>query len=90
MVCENVHVAAGFFYGLPEQPIKSIKLENIQFTYAKNPQEGIPAMMSYLDPMKAQGLQFRYVDQVHLKNVSIEKVQENMLVLENVNVFKEE
>jgi len=47
-------------------------------------------MMSYLDPMKAQGLQFRYVDQVHLKNVSIEKVQENMLVLENVNVFKEE
>lgn len=90
MVCENVHVAAGFFYGLPEQTIKSIKLENIKFTYAKNPVEGIPAMMSYLDPMKAQGLQFRYVDEVYLKNVSLEKVQDKMLTLENVKVFKEE
>jgi polygalacturonase len=32
IICDHVHVAAGFFYGLPEQPIESIVLENVTFT----------------------------------------------------------
>lgn len=71
MICEDVHVAAGFFYGLPEQPIKSIELENIQFTYAENPEAGIPAMMSFEEPRTKQGLYFNHVDEVKIKNVSI-------------------
>jgi polygalacturonase len=90
MVCENVHAAAGFFYGLPEQPIKSIKLENIKFTYAKNPKPELPAMMSFLDPMTGEGLQFRYVDHVSLKNVKLEGPTGQPVLLENVIDFKEE
>lgn len=90
MVCDNVHVAAGFFYGLPEQPIESITLENIKFTYAKEPQSGIPAMMSFLEPMSGEGLQFRYVNQVTIKHVSWLSDTEKKLVLENVLDFKEE
>lgn len=71
MVCDDVHVAAGFFYGLPEQPIRSIELENIKFSYALNPEPGIPAMMSFLDPRTKQGLYFNYVNEVKLNNVSI-------------------
>ena len=67
--CKNVNVAAGTFYGLPEQPIKSIDLENINFNYSDNPKEGIPAMMDGLDPMKGKGLIFSYVDEVTMKNV---------------------
>lgn len=71
MVCDDVHVAAGFFYGLPEQPIQKIELENIVFNYASNPESGIPAMMSFLEPRIKQGLYFNHVNEVKLKNVSI-------------------
>ncbi len=72
MVCEDVHVAAGFFYGLPEQPIRKIELENITFTYAKNPEPGIPAMMSFEEPRTNQGLYFNYVNDVRISNVKIQ------------------
>ena len=87
MVCKNVHVAAGFFYGLPEQPIQSIELENISFTYADQPVEGIPAMMSFLEPMSGEGLQFRYVNEVSLKNVTLDAPKGEPIVLENVETF---
>ncbi len=90
MVCENVHVSAGFFYGLPEQPIKSIKLENIKFSFAENAKSDVPAMMSFLEPMTKQGLQFRYVDEVILKNVVFDKMSENLILLENIKKFKQE
>lgn len=84
MICENVHVSAGFFYGLPEQTIKSIELENIKFTYAKDPIADIPAMMSFLDPMTKKGLQFRFVDHVSIKNVDIKGQDGDEILLENV------
>ena len=87
---KNAHVAAGFFYGLPERPIESISLENVSITYSKNPIEGVPAMMSYLDPMTLHGLEFRYVNNVVLKNVNIEKTKHQSVVLENVKNFKED
>lgn len=90
ILCDDVHVAAGFFYGLPEQPIESITLEHVTFNYAKNPQSGIPAMMSFLEPMSGEGLQFRYVNRVLLKDVKLNAIQKNRLVLENVLEFDEE
>lgn len=89
MVCKNVHVAAGFFYGLPEQPIESITLENITFDYAKDPTPDVPAMMSFLDMMKGEGLQFRFVNHVKLKNVKVNQPLGNPLILENVIDFSE-
>lgn len=69
IVCDNVNVAAGTFFGLPEQPIKSITIDNVVFNYAANPKSGIPAMMDGLDPMSGRGLILSYVDKVNLKNV---------------------
>lgn len=89
IVCKNVHVAAGFFYGLPERPIESIRLENITFDYAKEPISDIPAMMSHLDKMKGEGLQFRYVNKVSLKNVKIINPIGKPIILENVVDFHE-
>ena len=69
IVCDNVNVAAGTFFGLPEQPIKSITIDNVVFNYSSNPKPGIPAMMDGLDPMSGRGLILSYVDKVNLKNV---------------------
>lgn len=72
--CKNVNVAAGTFYGLPEAPIKSITLENINFKYASNPKKDRPAMMDGLDPMSGEGLIFNYIENVKLKNVSFDGI----------------
>ena len=83
--CDNVNVAAGTFYGLPEAPIESITIENMKFNYAENPIEGKPAMMDFLEPMKGQGLIFNYVNNVYLNNVLFVGVQSDEIVTQNVN-----
>lgn len=74
--CTDVNVAAGTFYGLPEQPIDSISIENVSFRYADNPKAGIPAMMDGLEPMSGKGLIFNYVNKVNIKNVSFDGLKE--------------
>lgn len=88
IVCNNVNVAAGSFYGLPECPIKQIKIENVDFTYAEDAQAGIPAMMSGLDPMVKKGLIFENVDEVIIDNVSFHGNDGDETILNNVNSFK--
>ena len=69
MTCENVAIAAGTFYGLPEMPIESVKLENITFSYDSNANAGLPAMMEGISEMKNRGFIFYNVKNVELKNV---------------------
>lgn len=85
----NVNVAAGAFYGLPEQPIAEIVCENIHFHYADNPEEGRPAMMSFLEPMKGKGLIFNYVKNVVISNVTFEGLKDEKYELVNVESFKD-
>lgn len=85
--CTNVNVAAGTFFGLPEQPIESITIQNVNFSYSDNPVAGIPAMMDFLDPMKGEGLIFNYVNKVELDNVSFNGMSKEEVSLVNVNSF---
>ena len=85
--CKNVNVAAGTFYGLPEQPIKSINIENVKFHYSPNPKEGIPAMMDGLDPMKGKGLIFSYVNKVNINNVQFDGLKDKEYELNDVKDF---
>jgi len=85
--CKNVNVAAGTFFGLPEQPIKSINIENVNFHYSANPKEGVPAMMDGLDPMKGKGLIFSYVDKVSIKNVKFDGLKDKEFELNEVGTF---
>ena len=88
--CKNVNVAAGTFFGLPEQPIQSITLQNVNFSYSKNPVEGVPAMMDFLKPMKSEGLIFNYVNEVKLENVKFDGVASKEVSLVNVENFNRE
>ncbi len=85
--CENVNIAAGAFYGLPEQPIKEVVIENMNFRYSKTPEEGIPAMMSFLDSMKLKGLIFYNVENVVLKNVNLGEHPSDDVELTGVTTF---
>ncbi|MGM9969882.1 MAG: glycoside hydrolase family 28 protein [Anaeroplasma sp.] len=86
--CENVNVAAGTFYGLPEQPIKSIELNNIKFHYSDNPKSGVPAMMDGLESMSGKGLIFSYVEDVRIKAVEFDGLKDEKFELTEVGSFK--
>ena len=87
--CSNVNVAAGTFFGLPEQPIEEIELENVSFQYALNPEAGVPAMMDGLSKMRGQGLVFTNVNNVKVNNVTFDGVLTKEYTLDNVKKFKE-
>jgi polygalacturonase len=86
--CQNVNVAAGTFYGLPEQPIKSIELENVSFGYAEDKVSGIPAMMEFLEPMSGRGLIFSNVETVSINNVNFSGLTNEQFECDNVGEFK--
>ncbi|MGM9971715.1 MAG: glycoside hydrolase family 28 protein [Anaeroplasmataceae bacterium] len=88
IVCKNVNVAAGAFYGLPEQKINEIVIENVEFNYSSDPKEGIPAMMTGLEPMKGKGLLFNYVNKAVVKNVTFNGLKEKDIECFEVNSLK--
>ncbi len=72
MVCTGVGYSAGCFYGLPEAPIQRIELENVSFFYDASSPAGYPDMKEINEKVKNGGLYFQFVEEVELKNVSIE------------------
>ena len=86
--CYDVNVAAGTFFGLPEQPINSINIENMKFHYAENPQSGLAAMMDGLPPLKGKGLIFSYVDRVTIKDVEFIGLNDEKFEINQVSSFE--
>ncbi|MDE5546730.1 MAG: glycoside hydrolase family 28 protein [Anaeroplasmataceae bacterium] len=89
ITCENVNVAAGTFFGIPEAPIHSISLENVHFKYSPNPVEGLAAMMDGLDPLVGEGILFNYIHRVHIHNVTFEGLKKEKYQKNSVEEFKE-
>lgn len=71
MVCTDCEWAAGYFYGLTEQPIGSVTIENVRFSFKENASSGRPAMMDHIENECRRGLYFNCVNQVTLKNVTM-------------------
>ncbi len=84
MVCTDCEWAAGYFYGLTEQPVGSVTIENVSFSYKANASRGCPAMMSYAEEVSKMGLYFNSVQKVTLKNVTIDGQDGEEIVKENV------
>lgn len=68
----NCHVAAAYFYGLPEQKIEEIIMENIHVTYAENPKKDVPAMLEGVEPMSRKGILAKNIGELTIRNVAIE------------------
>jgi len=82
--CTDCEWAAGFFYGLPEQPIGSVTLEDVSFTYKEDASSGYPAMMSFIDEHCKTGLYFNCVDKIVLRNVAMSGQNGDRIIAANV------
>ncbi len=85
MDCTDCEWAAGYFYGLPEQPIGSVTIENVHFSFRPDASAGMPAMMDFVEPECRRGLYFNGVRRVHLKNVTMEGQAGQRLTLQSVD-----
>ena len=85
LICTDCEWAAGYFYGLTEQPIGSVTIENVRFTFREDASSGRPAMMDYVDDVSRLGLYFNCVDRVRLKNVTMEGQLGDRIVAIHVN-----
>lgn len=90
MECRDCECAAGWFYGLTEQPIGSVTIENVSFTVKEEASTGMPAMMDYIEPSHKRGLYFNHVRKVHLKNVTVTGQDGLRLETENVDEVTDE
>ncbi|KAB1440169.1 glycoside hydrolase family 28 protein [Candidatus Galacturonibacter soehngenii] len=83
--CENCHVAAAYFYGLPEQKIELIEMENISFEFSKNCKSDVPAMLDGIEPCSRLGIYVNNVEQLVIQNVDIKGQMGEPYILNNIN-----
>ncbi len=69
--CHNCHVAGAYIYGLPEQKIKQVTMENIVIDYAAEPKPGVAAMMLGCDESTKRGIVAANVENLILNNVKV-------------------
>lgn len=84
MTCTDCEAAACYCDGLPEQPIGSITLENISFSFTEDAKPAKPIMRSYLDEVCRLGMYFDNVKTLNIKNVSVEGAIGDQLIANHV------
>ncbi len=88
IICNNAHVAAGYFAGLPERKIKLIYMENVDVHFAKAAIMGVPAMRCNIEQMTKGGFNFLHVNEIELKNVNITGNKEDDFIYNDVKDVK--
>lgn len=81
--CERCRIAAGYFDGLPERPIKEIVIENASFSYNPNSIGGSCASMTHRVVLKNAGLYFDNVEKAIIRNVTFDGVEGDRIISKN-------
>ncbi|MEI7025760.1 glycoside hydrolase family 28 protein [Paenibacillus sp. y28] len=84
ITARGTRASAGFLYGLPEQPIEDVVLDNVTIEMTTNPDEqgGEPDMVRDVLNMAGEGMFAKYVKACEFRNVRIETRQGPALTLE--------
>ncbi len=69
--CMNCHAAGAYLYGLPEQKIRKVAMEQVEIEFAEKPLSGRPAMMDDAKEVTCLGLFARNVETLELTEVRI-------------------
>lgn len=88
--CVECECMAAWFDGLSELPIKEIKLENVNFSFKDDCQPFFPAMALKVTEHCKEGLYADNVERLVLKNVTIEGVDGDKLILKNIGQLVKE
>ncbi|MGL5433845.1 MAG: glycoside hydrolase family 28 protein [Lachnospiraceae bacterium] len=81
----NCHVAAAFFYGLPEKKIRKILMEHIRISFAAEPKCAAPAMMEEVKPCTGMGIFAQNIETLLLRDVQIEGQEGEAEILGGIN-----
>ena len=82
--CVDCHAAAAYFLGLPERPIGSIAMREVNISFAENPQADAPIMTAGIAPRVRQGMVVENVALLQLENVTLCGAEGEALQLRNV------
>lgn len=88
IICEDCEVAALFFYGLPEQKIGYVYLENIRVSFANKAEKGNPAMMSFIEPVSKMGMYINQAKKVVIKDVTVKGHNGDSYIFNNIDNLK--
>ncbi|MBO5197198.1 MAG: glycoside hydrolase family 28 protein [Lachnospiraceae bacterium] len=78
--------AAGFLYGLKEQPVRNVTLTDVSITMDPDGKPGLPAMMSQLKPMSGAGFFVRNAQEAVFRNVRIRNVRGAEIDGDNISI----
>lgn len=82
--CVDCECMAAWFDGLAELPIKEIELENVHFRFKSDSRPFFPAMALKVTEHCKEGLYADNVEKLILKNVTIEGIEGERLILKNI------
>lgn len=85
---KNCHVSAAFFYGLPEQKIKRIEMEQVKISFAKDVRAAVPAMMDDVEPVCRQGIFANNIEVLILNHVQVDGCEGKELLQDHVELLK--
>ncbi len=80
MDCTDAEVAACYIDGLTEMPIESVRLENINISFARDAKPDLPAMQEFATQRCKLGLYLDNVRNVTVKNVKLSGVEGEKLI----------
>lgn len=88
--CVDCECMAAYFDGLSELPIKEIRLENVHFSFKEDAKPFFPAMALKVTEHCKEGLYADNIERLVLKNVTIDGVPGEELILKNIGTLIKE
>ncbi len=83
ITARNVHAAAGFIYGLTEQPVSEITFHDISISMAQEAIPGKPAMMTGIEEMAKSGFYIGCANNIRFDRVTLDGVEGEIFHIEN-------
>ena len=90
VVATDAEYAGCWFSGLPEQPIESIEMRDVNIHFAANAGRGQAAMMCHAEPCSKLAIWAENVQHIHLHHVQITGYEGKRLQFVNVGEFTED
>ncbi|WP_277209416.1 glycoside hydrolase family 28 protein [Isoptericola croceus] len=81
VTARDVHAAAGYLYGLPEQPLSEVTLDDVVVSFAPDAVAGYPAMADGVEAMARAGFHLGYLADSDLSRVRVDGVDGPGLVI---------
>lgn len=72
ITAKDTYICAGYLYGLPENPIDKVTLDNVTIDFtSENVEPDYPAMMSFIEPEAKTGFFMENIKDISLNNLTI-------------------